>query len=276
MTEPTATPSSATEIHLGANLPPGVVPIVPMRNLVLFPQVLAPITIGRPRSVAAVARAVGSKDPLIVVLQRDPSVDDPGLVDLHPMGTLARIVQHARGDESQWHVVCQGVARVRVMELVPGHPFMAGRIERIPEEEGTRPSAHAEALSLQLRERTAELLSLLPSVPAELAQVMQATTSPAHLADLAASLVDAEPEQKQVLLETLDPELRLRGVLDLVTHRLHAACCCRSRCAPSARSWARKASNRRSSSGWKKRLPRPPCRTRPRPRPARSSSGSSE
>ena len=220
MNEPAAASTTPVEIVLGANLPPDVLPIVPMRNLVLFPQVLAPITIGRPRSVAAVARAIGSKDPLIVVLQRDPTVDDPGLSDLHPVGTLARIVQHARGDESQWHVVCQGLDRVRVMELVTGHPFMAARVERIPEEDHDRPSAQAEALSLQLRERTAELLSLLPSLPAELAQVMQSTTSPSHLADLAASLVDAEPEQKQVLLETLDPEVRLRSVLDLVTHRL--------------------------------------------------------
>jgi ATP-dependent Lon protease len=216
----TTTPTTSQPIVLGANLPPGVLPIVPMRNLVLFPQVLAPITIGRPRSVAAVARAIGSKDPLIVVLQRDPTVDDPGLVDMHPIGTLARIVQHAQGDESQWHVVCQGVGRVRVMELVPGHPFMAARVERLPEGGDERPSAQAEALSMQLRESTAELLSLLPSVPTEFTQVMQATASPSQLADLAASLVDAEPEQKQVLLETLDTEKRLRGVLDLVTHRL--------------------------------------------------------
>ena len=224
MNEPSAqaatTTTSSQPIVLGANLPPGVLPIVPMRNLVLFPQVLAPITIGRPRSVAAVARAIGSKDPLIVVLQRDPTVDDPGLVDMHPIGTLARIVQHAQGDESQWHVVCQGVGRVRVMELVPGHPFMAARVEQLLEPDDERPSAQAEALSMQLRESTAELLSLLPSVPAEFTQVMQATASPSQLADLAASLVDAEPEQKQVLLETLDTEKRLRGVLDLVTHRL--------------------------------------------------------
>ena len=220
MTEPAAAPASATEIALGADLPPDVLPIVPMRNLVLFPQVLAPITIGRPRSVAAVARAIRAKDSLIVVLQRDPTVDDPGLVDMHPVGTLARIVQHARGDESQWHVVCQGLGRVRVMELVPGHPFMAARVEHLPQTDNERPSAEAEALALQLRERTAELLSLLPSVPGELTQVMQATTLPGHLADLACSLVDAEPEQKQVLLETLNTEARLKGVLELVTHRL--------------------------------------------------------
>ena len=224
MTEPSSAsslnPTPASEISLVDHLPPDVVPIVPMRNLVLFPQVLAPITIGRPRSVAAVARAIGSKDPLIVVLQRDPTVDDPGLADMHPVGTLARIVQHARGDESQWHVVCQGIERVRVLELVPGHPFMAARVERLEDKAAARPSAQAEALSLQLRERAAELLSLLPSVPAELTQVMQATAAPSQLADLAASLVDAEPEQKQVLLETLDTEARLRGVLELVTHRL--------------------------------------------------------
>ena len=226
MTDSSAHPPSgpgaaySSQIDLGSNLPPDVVPIVPMRNLVLFPQVLAPITIGRPRSVAAVARAVGSQDPLIVVLQRDPTVDDPGLSDMHPVGTLARIIQHARREEAEWHVVCQGVGRVRVRELVPGYPFMAARVERLPEADEERPTAQAEALSLQLRERTAELLSLLPSVPAELTQVMQTTASASQLADLAASLVDAAPEQKQVMLETLDTEQRLSRVLDLVTHRL--------------------------------------------------------
>jgi len=202
-------------------LPADVVPLVPMRNLVLFPLLLAPITVGRPRSVAAIAQSLASSSPFLVVLQRDPQVDDPALSDLFRIGTLARVVQHSRAEEGQIHVVCQGVQRVRLLDLEPGLPFMAARVEAVPDAVAVEPpSAAAEALSLQLRERGAEILSLLPSVPAELTQVMQATASPAQLADLAASLVDVDPTVKQDLLETVSVEKRLERVLDLVTHRL--------------------------------------------------------
>ncbi len=202
-------------------LPADVVPLVPMRNLVLFPLLLAPITVGRPRSVAAIAQALAGSSPFLVVLQKDPQVDDPALSDLFRVGTLARVVQHSRAEEGQIHVVCQGVQRVRLLDLEPGRSFMTARVEAVPDSGvGERPSPEAEALALQLRERGAEILSLLPSVPAELSQVMQATASPAQLADLAASLVDVDTAVKQDLLETVSVEKRLERVLGLVTHRL--------------------------------------------------------
>ena len=201
--------------------PEDAVPLVPMRNLVLLPHVLAPITVGRPSSVAAVAAAMASKRPLVMVLQRQAETDDPGLEDLCAVGTLARIVQQARSDEGQLHVVCHGLQRVRIVSLVAGHPFMAARIEPMPEEaHQADPDPRHEALAMQLRERSAEILSLLPSVPAELAQVLQGTTAPEQLADLAASLIDAEPAQKQALLEITGTGARLQRVLELVTHRL--------------------------------------------------------
>jgi ATP-dependent Lon protease len=204
-----------------ALLPDDIVPLVPMRNLVLFPQVLAPVTIGRPRSVAAVAQAAATRAPLAVVLQKNAEQDDPALADLCGVGTLASVMRQTRAEPGQIHVVCQGVQRVRVLALVEGHPFLAARIERLPEPDPeTPPSAEAEALAMQLRERGAEILALLPSVPAEISQMLQGTMAPAQLADLAASLVDAEPALKQELLETDGLEERLKRVLGLVTHRL--------------------------------------------------------
>ena len=215
------TPTDIAHRATPASLPDDVVPLVPMRNLVLFPQVLAPVTIGRPRSVAAVAYAAATRGPLAVVLQKNPEQDDPGLADLCGMGTLARVVRQTRTEPGQIHVVCEGVQRVRVLALVEGHPFLAARIERLPEPDPKAPhSAEAEALAMQLRERGAEILSLLPSVPAEISQMLQVTTAPAQLADLAASLVDVEPALKQDLLETDGLEERLKRVLGLVTHRL--------------------------------------------------------
>jgi ATP-dependent Lon protease len=215
------TPTDLAHRTASTLLPDDVVPLVPMRNLVLFPQVLAPVTIGRPRSVAAVAQATATRGLLAVVLQRNAEQDDPALADLCGVGTLASVVRQTRAEPGQIHVVCQGVQRVRVLALVEGYPFRAARIERLPEPDpDTPPSAEAEALAMQLRERGAEILALLPSVPAEISQMLQGTAEPAQLADLAASLVDAEPALKQELLETDGLEERLKRVLGLVTHRL--------------------------------------------------------
>jgi ATP-dependent Lon protease len=201
----------------GIELPTDVVPLVPMRNVVLFPHVMVPVTVGRARSLAALAHAAARRTPLAVVLQKDASVDEPGAAALCAVGTLAQVVQQLRSEDQQVHAVCQGLQRIRVLGLVEGHPFLAARIERIAE---AAPSTAAQALALQLRQRGAEVLALLPGVPAELAQLLQSTRSPSHLADLAASLVDAEPSMKQRLLETLDVEERLREVLRMVEHRI--------------------------------------------------------
>jgi ATP-dependent Lon protease len=199
-------------------LPENVVAIVPMRNVVLFPNVLVPISVGRAKSVAAVQYALQHKVPLGIVLQKDGRVDDPGLDDLYSIGTLANIVHHVVAGDGLHHAVCQGIGRFRITELVEGYPFVAARIERI--EEPATLSPEAEALGVQLHAKAQEILSLLPGVPAEFAQVVQATRAPGQLADLAASLIDAELPEKQALLETVALEERLRKVLEILTRRI--------------------------------------------------------
>ncbi len=201
-----------------SKLPENVVAIVPMRNVVLFPNVLVPISVGRAKSVAALQYALQNKAPLGIVLQKDGRVDDPGADDLYSIGTLANVVHHVVAGDGLHHAVCQGIGRFRIIELVEGYPFVAARIERI--EEPTTLSPEAEALGVQLQTRAQEILSLLPGVPAEFAQVVQATRAPGQLADLAASLIDAELPEKQALLETVALEERLRKVLEILTRRI--------------------------------------------------------
>ncbi len=214
------TTSSTTQEPAQAlsSLPEGVIALVPMRNVVLFPHVLIPVTMGRPKSVAAVNQALAAKTVFGIVLQKDPTEDDPGLPGLCSVGTLASIVQHQATEDGQIHAVCQGLQRMRIIELVEGHPFLAARIEHL--EEPAAVSTQAQALALQLRERGIELLSMLPGVPAEMAHVLQATRSPSQLADLAASLLDIEPTEKQLLLETQGSEERLEQVLKVVAQRI--------------------------------------------------------
>lgn len=200
------------------SLPPDVVAIVPMRNVVLFPHVLLPITVGRGKSVAAVQHAAQAKMPLGIVMQRSAAADDPGRADLFDVGTLANVARVVESDDGLRHAVCQGLRRFRIIELVEGYPFLAARIERF--DEPAVASTESEALGMQLRERAVEVLSLLPGMPAELSHALQATRAPAQLADITASLIDVEVAEKQQLLETLNVEQRLQKLLGMLTHRI--------------------------------------------------------
>ena len=199
-------------------LPDQVIALVPMRNVVLFPHVMMPITVGRPKSIAAVEYALQSGSTIGIVLQRDPKIDDPGREALCDIGTLAKVVQHAGAGESLHHVVCHAVRRFRLEALVEGYPFLAARVAFM--DDPAEVSTQAEALALQLRERAVEILALLPGVPAELAHSLQATRSPAHLVDIVASLLDAEIVEKQALLETIGLEERLHKVLQILARRI--------------------------------------------------------
>ncbi len=203
---------------ISLELPQNVIALVPMRNIVLFPHVLTAVTVGRARSIAAVEHALQAKGPLGIVLQKDASVDDPGVDALFNMGTVVSIVRHITSADGLRHAVCQGLERFCIEELVEGYPFLAARVRRIGEP--AEVSTEAEALAVQLRERTIEILSLLPGVPAELAHALQATRAPSHLADIAASLLDTEVAEKQMLLETVSTEERLRKVLQILSRRI--------------------------------------------------------
>ena len=199
-------------------LPADVIALVPMRNVVLFPHVFMPITVGRVRSVAAVEFALQSKLPIGIVLQKDAAVDDPGMEALCAIGTVAKIAHRAVTDDGTQHVVCQGVERFRIEEIIEGYPFIAARVQHI--REATQVTTQIEALALQLRERAIEILSLLPGIPAELAHALQVTRAPSDLADITASFLDTEVGEKQKLLETIDIEARIQHVLKILSHRI--------------------------------------------------------
>ena len=200
------------------DLPEDVIALVPMRNVVLFPHVLTAITVGRAKSIAAVDHALKAHVSLGIVLQRDPAVDDPGLDALFIMGTVVTVVRHLASSDGLRHAVCQGIERFVIEELVEGYPFLAAKIRRIGDP--AEVSTEAEALAMQLRERAVEILALLPGVPVELAHALQAARAPSHLADIVASLLDTEVNEKQMLLETVSTEERLQKVLQILSRRI--------------------------------------------------------
>jgi len=202
-------------VHL---LPPDVVPLIAVRNGVLFPGMVLPFGIGRPASIAAAEQAARAERSVGLVMQRDSTKEDPQAQDLHDIGTLAKIVRYVTTPDGGHHVVCQGEERFRIVEIVHGYPFLAARVERIQEVE--KADGGIEARVLLLKQRAAEALQLLPQTPHELVAAIQSFNSAGALADMVAGFMDIRPEEKQGILETVNVEQRLDKVLALLAHRI--------------------------------------------------------
>ncbi|HWF99782.1 MAG TPA: endopeptidase La [Steroidobacteraceae bacterium] len=217
MTENTDHTPSTPHIELPP-LPADAVPIVALRNLVLFPGIVLPVTLGREESIAAAQEAVRTGRKVGLLLQRDPALEKPAVTDLYDVGVLATVVRYVTAPDGGNHLVCQGESRFRLEQVVRETPFLAARIATLPEPQAA--GADIEARMDFLKQRAAEGLSLLPQVPAELARTINSIDSPGQLADLIVSFMDVKAQEKQELLETLDLKARLDKVVTLLAHRV--------------------------------------------------------
>jgi len=213
---------SAKEPETGAAserpIPDDAIAIIPVRQLVLFPGMVVPVTLGRPRSVAAAQDAVRSERQIGILAQRDGSVDDPGAVDLYRIGTVANIVRYLTGKDGTHHAVSQGEQRFRVVEFLDGWPFLVARIERIAQPETDTPEIQARFINL--KRQALEALELLPQVPQEMVQQIGAITDPGALADIVSAYLDLTLEQKQEVLETIDLAARIDRVSRFLAERI--------------------------------------------------------
>jgi ATP-dependent Lon protease len=199
-------------------IPPDAMIIVPVRNFVLFPGMVMPVTIGRPRSVAAAQQAVREQRQIGILKQRDPEVSEPSALDMHRMGTVANVVRFITDAGGAHHLVCQGDQRFQIIEFLSGWPFLVARVLRIPEPTAKTPEI--EARMLHLRGQALEALELLPQAPRELVSAVQGIEQPGALADLTMAYMDVKPDEKQEVLETIDVAARMDKVSKLLSHRI--------------------------------------------------------
>jgi ATP-dependent Lon protease len=200
------------------DLPDDALILLPVRNLVLFPGMILPVSVGREVSIAAAQQAVKTEKPVGLLLQTHPEVDTPRPSELHRVGTVAQILRYVTTPDGSHHLVCQGESRFRVREFLDGYPFLVARVERLADADAQ--NAELEARLLQLRERATQALRLLPETPKELVQAVQSYSSAAALADLVAGFLDVPPTEKQSLLEAADVETRIDRVLEHLSKRI--------------------------------------------------------
>jgi ATP-dependent Lon protease len=198
-------------------IPPDATIIVPIRNMLLFPGLVLPLTLGRPASIAAAQEAVRSGRKVGLLLQDDPNIEQPGPEHLRRVGTIAEILRYVTSEDSHY-AICRGLRRFRVEEFLSGFPFLVARVEEIGISEVISPDIEARVRLLKTRAR--EAIQLLPNLPPEIAAAIDSLDSPSALADFIAGIIDIPVSEKQDLLETFDVTQLLDKLLGLLAKRI--------------------------------------------------------
>lgn len=190
--------------------------MLPVRDLVLFPHMVSPLPVGRPRSLRAIEHALAHGQVLCIVAQRDPDLEDVGLQDLHPVGTQAIIGRVLKVPNGKSSVLVQGQRRLRLLEVVHEDPFLLVRAEPVIEPATAAGDGASEAARKAVVDMLARCVSLSKDLPEDAVVAAMNQDDPGRLADLVASTLHLELAQRQDALETLDPNARLAHVASIL------------------------------------------------------------
>ncbi|HET7875228.1 MAG TPA: endopeptidase La [Methylomirabilota bacterium] len=194
------------------------VPILPLRNAVLFPHSVVPLGAGRESSLRLLDDAVKSGRPIAVFTQRDPAQDDPQEADLHRIGTLAQIHKAIKQSNGTVRLVVQGIRRMRLVELTQRRPYLVARLEEAGETPPPPGDLETDALVRNAEALFQKIVELSPMLPDELATAVENVSEPGRVADvIAATLPALSTQAKQEMLETLDVKARLGRLVATLT-----------------------------------------------------------
>jgi ATP-dependent Lon protease len=195
---------------------PDDLPVLPLRDMVVFPFIIAPLSVARDLSIQAVDRALSENRMILLVAQRDKDEEDPKAGDLHEIGTVAVIMRMLKLPDERIRVLVQGVCRARVKEFTALRPHLTAKIERIADQAYDGASIEKEALVRAVKRALERASSLGKSLPSEVLVIASNLEDPGRLADLVASNLELKVDEAQEVLEIIDPVERLKRVHDLV------------------------------------------------------------
>src|SRR5688500_14959890 len=189
---------------------PHVLPVLPIRNIVVFPGTVMPLNVGRQKSKALLDEVMPGDKLIGVATQKVADVEDPGYNDLHTVGCACVILKLFKLPDGNQSIIVHGLTRFRLLSVEQMDPFTTGRIEVL--EDSLIPGPSLDALVASVRQQANRVIELSPNTPDEAAQVLNSITNPSALADFLAANLQAETGEKQKLLEELDVEKRLRMI----------------------------------------------------------------
>jgi ATP-dependent Lon protease len=191
-----------------------VVPMLPLRDIVIYPHMVVPFFVGREKSINALEAAMADKIDIILCTQRDSQNNQPGLEDVYPVGCLSTVVQLVKLPDGTLKVLVEGKKRAQITQLSDDKDYVLVEVEELPE--NIESPTEAEALLRSLNKTFESYVKLNKRIPAELLMSIQSMDEPSRLADTIASNLNIKPEDKQALLELVDPVERMERLLTIL------------------------------------------------------------
>ncbi len=196
---------------------PEELPILSLRNNVLFPGVVIPITVGRDKSIKLIQDANASQKIIGVVSQRDPEVEDPAFDDLNSIGTVGQIVKQLKMPDGSTTIIIQGKKRFKLGELVSEEPYLKARVFPFVEPEANLNDESFQALFSSIKDLALNIINISPNIPSEASFAIKNIDSPTFLVNFISSHMNAEVGEKQKILEIADIRVRSEALLSNLT-----------------------------------------------------------
>ncbi len=212
--------SSEDEEAMNEEETPQELPILAIRNTVLFPGVVLPITVGRDKSIKLVQDAYKGDRTIGVVSQKEQTTENPEFADLNNIGTVARIMRLLKMPDGSTTVIIQGKKRFEMLELITEEPYFRARVQEFAEIKPTKAPKKFEALVGSLKDLALQIIKQSPNIPSEAGFAIKNIESHSFLVNFISSNMNAEVSDKQKLLETADLRKRAEMVLQFLTKEL--------------------------------------------------------
>jgi ATP-dependent Lon protease len=201
---------------------PKELPVLPLRNTVLFPGVVLPITVGRDKSIKAVNDAYKSDKLIGVLAQKDSSIEDPGVTDLEDVGTVARIIKLIKMPDGGTTVILQGRRRFKVGAVTAEDPYFKAQVVLLQEEEAPK-EQDFEAYVSNIKDLASQIIQLSPNIPSEASIILKNIENPSFLIHFISSNLNTELHEKQQLLEIHHIKSRADLLMQLLQRELQFA-----------------------------------------------------
>ncbi len=195
---------------------PDVLPVLALKDAVLYPYIILPLSVGGDPSVLAVDRALADDRVLMLVAQKDPDVENPREGDLHDLGTAAMVMRMLKLPDGRIRILVQGLARARVDHFSQTEPYLLARVRRLDDPSVNGDGLQVEALTRSVKDNLERVVNLGKQISPEVMIIAANLEEPGRLADLAASNLELRVVEAQAILATLDPLERLKRVNDML------------------------------------------------------------
>ncbi|NOZ69180.1 MAG: endopeptidase La [Deferribacteres bacterium] len=199
---------------------PSSLPILPVRDVVIFPYMILPLFVGRDISIKAIERSIGENKLIMLVSQKDVNVETPSIKDLYRVGTVGTILRMLKLPDGRLKILVQGLAKARIIDFAQTEPYYVGKIEKIVDQQQSELTLEVEALMRNVKELVDKSLALGKSFLPDIIVLIENIEEPGRLADLVASNLGLKAEQAQELLELTDPVLRLKKISEILSREV--------------------------------------------------------